>query len=372
MHATFPAAGARQEPPRRLRRSVVAAALVGIGWVAISCSSLEEFEHDRAQELAAIAGSAPQVRAAALRDRVAREAMVLRSLDVMVERGVNPARPDLTDARFRAREAMADDCVKLGDALREADDVDGALGAYEAATGLADASMRTPEVAARVRSAALRGKQALWKARHEPARAEAAGLLAVAEERWPSDPHRRAAAVITSARALPEREDLAVLRRVTTSPPAIAAAADASALDGLVATEQGKKELEGVLASMHAFVRGRPLAQVLRDADRVAAAAAPKPPATAAATVAPAPPDPAGGAVLPAPPSSAAAPALPSATGPEPPPLPPAAVTAAPVAPPGKVDVAERLRKLDALRAQKLVSDAEYMRERARILKEGL
>src|SRR5262249_5902936 len=61
-----------------------------------------------------------------------------------------------------------------------------------------------------------------------------------------------------------------------------------------------------------------------------------------------------------------------AATPPEPPP-PPAVQqpVPAPAAPPN-ADVAGRLKKLDELKAQKLIDDAEYQRERERILKEGL
>jgi hypothetical protein len=41
-------------------------------------------------------------------------------------------------------------------------------------------------------------------------------------------------------------------------------------------------------------------------------------------------------------------------------------------APASAGDVAARLKKLEELRRQKLITDAEYMRERTRILKESL
>jgi hypothetical protein len=311
------------------------------GWLLASvallgCSPFEGLERDRAADLAAIAARPPAERGSELRDRVLRDALNGRIRSV---KGYATVQDPLIDALVgRLPLTLAEDYVALGDALAGAGDRDGALAAYQDALVVTARAGRDPAHAP-VRQAALRGVAATWKSLGQEERGRATTILADADALHPA-PRDGAAFVVASVLGT----EMPAFKRLASAPAL--AGARSGPVEGFVATEVGGAAAALVIEGLELLRAGAPARRLEDLAVRLTALAPPAPP--------PAP--------LPAP-SATDAPGAPSAT----PVAPPAAAP-----PAGRGDVAARLKKLDELHRQKLVTDAEYMRERARILKEAL
>ena len=302
---------------------LAAAALAG-------CSPFEGIERDRAADLAAIAARPLAERAPELRDRLLRDALNghIRSV-----KGWNTLEdPVVASLASRLPLTLAEDYVALGDALAGGGDHDGALAAYEDALVVTARAGRDPGHAA-VRQAARRGEAAAWKALGQEERGRAATLLADAYALHPMPADWAAFLVGSVARA-----DSPALKRLGATP----VIAGAGPLEVFVTTELGGRAAALVAEGLELMRTGAPARQIEAISARLAALAPPPPPAAA-----PTPPAPAPVSVEPLPPAAAPAPV-------------------------DKGDVATRLKKLDELHSQKVINDAEYMRERARILKESL
>jgi hypothetical protein len=320
------------------------------------------------------------------------------------------------------RVALGEDYVALGDALANASDADGAVSAYEDAVMVADGRILSAEAAARVRLAALRGEQRLWETLGQPPRATAAKLVADAQEAWLATPEaqeakgrygrqlaesesaKRAAVAVENqatwtsinesmnemqqtmqtyqqsqnmqhmspqqqqqamaqqiSQMTPQLVELAektatlvvkaldlkidprvfeVLHEIADAAPPLVEAVRSGKVEKLLDTPEGKSVLGGVVDVLHALRRGDSMELVQHLTDDVAAAAKKLEQKTPAATTAVAVSLDAG---------------APAATGDA-----------------GKPDVGARLKELQRLFDEKLITDEDYKRERERILKEGL
>lgn len=296
------------------------------------CSPFEGIARDRATDLATIAAHPPAERAPELRDRLLRDALDGRIRSVKGWETLQD--PAVAALATRVPLTLAEDYVALGDALAGAGDRDGALAAYDDALVVTARAGHDPGHGA-VRQAALRGSAAAWKALGYEERGRAAAILADASALHPA-PADWAAFVVGSA----ARADSPGLKRLAA--PALAASGSAP-LEIFVTTELGGREAALVAEGLDLMRSGAPARQLETVSARLAALAPP-----------PAPPP----LVTPPPPVTP-----PSPLDPPPPPAAPA---------PGKGDVATRLKNLDDLHSQKLITDAEYARERARILREAL
>jgi len=385
--------------------------------------TLDAFEKARGEDLANIASLDPQAKAVALRERILRDGMqakvpaFLNDMN-MVADGPNPNL--VNDMRYvylwaPVREHVGEDYVALGDCLAGSGDVDGGIRAYEDAIAVADGYVLGGEAAAKIRLAALRGENKTWTARGEAVRAAAAKAMAEAEDRWLSSPEatsarteylslldqsksamaaqvaqqnaaalaslqsglsqmqqqlatmpgakgqapnanasasaaagmtvrmtqmiatgtRIATTIAQQANALRAGGDLSALRGIVGQLPGMLDAFDAGHIEAFLGSDTGQKVAMRFTEALVGLRRGDTMDRVMgtvHQAAELAKSLAP-PPAP------PAPPPP------PAPTASAPAPVK---------------------------DLATKLRELDNLHQQKLISDDEYARERARLLKEGL
>ena len=317
------------------------------GWLLASiallgCSPFEGIERDRAADLVAIAARPPARRAQGLRDRVLRDELNARIRSDKAYAAIKDPVIDALAARLPL--TLAEDYVALGDALALARDRDGALAAYEDALVVTSRAGSDPAHAP-VRQAAFRGEATTWKVLGQDERGNAASILADAEtHRAPRD---RAAFVLRVVLSSP----MPGLSGLASAP--VLAGASAGSPESVVATELGDRAVGILVEALELLRSGAPTSGLTLLAAQLVALAPPPPPA-AAPSPAPAATD------VPATP-----PPVPSAA----PPAPPAPVVPAPAT---NEDVAARLKKLDELHNQKVITDAEYARERARVLREGL
>jgi hypothetical protein len=186
----------------------------------------------------------------------------------------------------------------------------------------------------RIRVSALHGEAAVWKDIGQRERSQAATILADAEPLAPT----ASPAFLVEAMLKPEG---ATFPRVSGS-PTLAEARASGSVEVYVQSPRGHGVAEVIARYLELLHTGAPLRRAEQTVDTLAALAPPLPPP---------PPS------SPPPPATEVASSAPSAPS-------------APAAP--KVDIAARLHRLDELRSQKLINEAEYQRERARILKEGL
>jgi hypothetical protein len=253
--------------------------------------------------------------------------------------------PAIDSIEARLPLTLAEDYVSLGDALARVGDRDGALAAYEDARVVTARAGRDP-VLAPVRMAALRGEAAMWKGLGQEERGKAATILADADGVHPA-PGNREAFVIRAV----QQTEMPSFKRLASAP--VLAGASAGSMESFVVTEVGSQAAATVAEALELLRSGAAAWRVEALTVRLAALAPPPPPVAVpvpGATDSPGTPPPSPSTTPPAPPAPA---------DPAPPPA-------------AKGDLAARLKRLEELHEQKVVTDSEYASERARLLKEGL
>lgn len=162
---------------------------IGIG--AVGCGGVTYWESGwRDRDMARISGYEAQRRADALRDRIHRDAMRAHWFGYPGPGPIDTSEGGLARVRLWAPAIhdIADGYARLGDALLEQEDYDGAFAAYDQALTLSKEAMIDRVRAMDVRRRVFEGQAAIWQVRGERERVMAARLLAAGTERWLDSP----------------------------------------------------------------------------------------------------------------------------------------------------------------------------------------